>query len=150
FNSFAHLTQLLEDRQPLMQELHRLHDSSNWNAQRALGFLAVFALLPAICEEAAFRGYILSRLLRRFRPRTAVILSSFLFALFHMNVFQFMPSFFLGIVLGLLTIRSQSLLPAILFHLLHNGVLLGSIYLNREIELALPGLVWFASPYVIG
>src|SRR5262249_11648865 len=90
---------------------------------------------------------ILTGLMRRFRPRAAVILSSFLFALFHMNVFQFMPSFFLGIVLGLLTIRSNSLLPAILFHFLHNSVLLASIDFAGEIRIALPELIEFIWPY---
>jgi len=86
--------------------------------------LLVYALLPALCEELAFRGFILSGLLKRFRPRTAILLCSFLFALFHMNVFQFLPAFFLGVVLGLLTVRSGSLVPAILFHALHNSVLI--------------------------
>ncbi|MBI3409180.1 MAG: CPBP family intramembrane metalloprotease [Planctomycetes bacterium] len=150
FNQFPHLTQLLEDRQPLVQELRYLHDGQALSRDRVVPYLLVFALLPALCEEVAFRGYILAGLMRRFRPRTAVILSSFLFALFHMNVFQFMPSFFLGVVLGLLTVRSKSLLPAIFFHFLHNSVLLGSIYLAREIQIALPELVDLLWPYLIG
>jgi sodium transport system permease protein len=93
-----------------------------------------FALLPALCEEIAFRGFILSGLQRRFRPRAALVLCSFLFALSHMNVFQFLPAFFLGVVLGLLTIRSKSLVPAILFHFVHDSVLLGSIHIARALE----------------
>ena len=53
-------------------------------------------MLPALCEELAFRGFILTGLRRRFRPWTAVFLSSFLFALFQMNVFQFADHFVLG------------------------------------------------------
>ena len=66
-----------------------------------------------------------------------------------MNVFQFLPSFFLGVVLGLLTVRSKSLLPAIIFHFLHNSVLLGSIYLAREIQIAVPELIHRAWPFLI-
>jgi sodium transport system permease protein len=82
-------------------------------------------VLPAVCEELAFRGFILTGLRRRFRPWTAILLSSFLFALYHLNVFQLLPTFLLGVVLGLLAVRSGSLWPPMLFHFLHNGLLVG-------------------------
>ena len=58
---------------------------------------------------------------------------SFLFGLFHMNVFQFLPSFVLGVVLGLLTVRSGSVLPAMLFHFLYNAALLTSAPIKRAL-----------------
>jgi sodium transport system permease protein len=120
-SNFPDLRRLLEERQPLVRELRDLRDIGPP--------LVAFALLPAICEELTFRGFILTGLLRRLRPRNAVLLSSFLFALFHMNVFQFAASFLLGVVLGLLTVRSKSILPAILFHFLHNALLIVGMYL---------------------
>ncbi len=99
FRFFPHLTRLLEQHQPLLHELRSLHEGleleQNW-----LPLVFSFALLPALCEEIAFRGFILSGLQRRFKPRAAVVLCAFLFALSHMNVFQFLPAFFLGVVLG--------------------------------------------------
>src|SRR5439155_13856390 len=83
-----------------------------------------FAWLPAVAEELAFRGFILSALQRQFRPRTAVLLSSFFFALAHMNVFQFLPHFLLGMVLAYLTTRCGSLVPGILFHGIYNTLIL--------------------------
>ena len=142
FNGYPGLRALLEDRQPLLAELMRLNPGDAGQPSLA-AYLLVFGLLPAICEEIAFRGFMLSGLQRRFRPRNAVILGSFFFALFHMNVFQFLPAFFLGVVLGLLTIRSKSLLPAMIFHLLHNGMLV--ICLKKDVagklESRLPGAV---------
>ena len=61
----------------------------------------------------------------RLPPWSAIVLSSFLFALYHMNVFQVVPAFVLGLVLGLLAVWSNSIVPGMLFHLLYNGVLLG-------------------------
>jgi sodium transport system permease protein len=87
---------------------------------RVLGLVAGLSFLQALCEELAFRGFILSGLRRRFGPWRAVFVSSFLFALFHMNVFQFMPHFALGIVLGTLAVRTGSVLPPILFHFVYN------------------------------
>ena len=81
----------------------------------------MFALLPALCEELAFRGFLLTGLQKSFRPRTAVLLCRFLYAIYHMNVFRFLPAFFLGVVLGLLTVRSKSLVPAMMFSFLHNA-----------------------------
>jgi ABC-2 type transport system permease protein/sodium transport system permease protein len=47
-----------------------------------------------------------------------------------MNVFQFLPAFLLGAVLGLLAVRSGSLLPGILFHLVHNGLMIALVRLE--------------------
>ena len=52
------------------------------------------------------------------------MVSSFLFALYHMNVFQVLPAFVLGLVLGLLAVWSNSILPGMVFHMLYNGGLL--------------------------
>jgi sodium transport system permease protein len=120
------LKALIEQYQPFMEWLRTVGqeggkaDIGTWQA------LLVFAWLPAVCEELTFRGFILTGLQRRFRPRTAVLLSSFLFSLLQMNVFQFLPTFVLGVVLGYLTTRCGSILPAMLFHLLYNTLLLGS------------------------
>src|SRR5205823_1216781 len=78
----------------------------------------------SFCEELAFRGFILTGLRRRFHPWTAIFMSSFLFALYHMNVFQALPAFLLGVVLGILTVRSGSILPSMLLHFLNNGAVI--------------------------
>jgi sodium transport system permease protein len=89
--------------------------------------LLLLGVVPAICEEFAFRGFILSGLEHDYRPRTAIVLSAFLFAFLHvlLSVFhQFFNAALLGIVLGLLAVRSGSILPGILFHLMNNGLAL--------------------------
>jgi sodium transport system permease protein len=82
----------------------------------------VSVVLPALCEELAFRGFILSGLRRRFRPWTAILLSSFLYALFQMNVFQFVPHFLVGVILALLVMRTGSIWTGIVFHLVWNSL----------------------------
>ncbi len=87
--------------------------------------LLVFAVIPAITEEVAFRGYILSGLERGHRTRTAILISAFLFGFLHVLISLFNQVFtatLLGIVLGLLAVRSRSLLPGIAFHLVNNGL----------------------------
>jgi membrane protease YdiL (CAAX protease family) len=91
----------------------------------------VVAGLGAVCEEVAFRGFILSGLRRRFRPWTAILLSSFLFALSHLNVFMFVPMFLLGVILGLLATRSGSIVPGVVFHVVHSGLVLLLLMLHN-------------------
>jgi sodium transport system permease protein len=92
--------------------------------------ITLFAFLPAICEELAFRGFILTGLQYGHSTRSAILLSALLFGFLHVLLSLFQQLFnatLLGIVLGLLAVRSRSLLPGILFHFLNNGmaVLLG-------------------------
>jgi sodium transport system permease protein len=104
-----------EERQAfVLQAFDRLpgaQDPARWT-----GYLLLLAVVPAVCKEVAFRGLILNGLRRRFAPWSAVLLSAFLFAVFHMNVFATAPLFLLGVVLGLLALYSGSLWPGILLH----------------------------------
>lgn len=89
--------------------------------------LLVLAIVPAICEEAAFRGFILSGLSRDYRRGTAIVLSALLFGFLHVLLSLFQQLFnaaLLGLVLGLLALQSGSLLPGVLFHALNNGLAL--------------------------
>ena len=120
----AWLTMLVLDQFPalkqLLQEYAPLAGTLQSDAGRSPAFLILLAVLPALCEELAFRGFLLTGLRRRFRPWAAVLLSSFLYALFQMNVFQFATAFVLGVVLALVALRSGSVGPAIVFHLVYN------------------------------
>jgi sodium transport system permease protein len=100
---------------------------------------AAFAVVPALCEELAFRGFILSGLARRGRTALAVVLSSLAFGVMHMVPQQVFNAALMGLVLGLLAVRSGSLLPCVLFHLVNNA--LGLVHGRYGVEIAgrLPG-----------
>ena len=141
---------LLEGRHPIIDILKAINHGEPFAEGQFLTALLAFALLPAFCEEVAFRGFLLSGLHRRFRPRNAVLLSAFLFALYHMNVFLFLPMFLLGVILALLTIRSRSLLPAICLHFLHNSMLIAGVALADFSEETLTGSSMQVWPWIIG
>ncbi len=89
--------------------------------------ILLLALAPAICEEVAFRGYILSGLQRGHRALEAIILSALLFGFMHVLLSLFQQLFnatILGLFLGLLAVRSRSLLPGVIFHFLNNSLAL--------------------------
>jgi sodium transport system permease protein len=87
-----------------------------------IAVLAVFALTPALCEEVAFRGFILSGFGSGGRTSVAIILSSITFGLIHMIPQQVFNATLLGMVLGLIAVRSKSLLPGIIFHFCFNAL----------------------------
>ena len=82
--------------------------------------LIIIALLPAVVEEFIFRGLILNGYKRR-NPLMAILLSSFLFGIMHMNLNQFSYAFVIGLIFGLLAYATGSLLPSILGHFIING-----------------------------
>ena len=73
-----------------------------------------------MCEELAFRGFILSGFRHRFRTWPAIFLSSFLFAVYPMNVTLFAPHFLFGLAAAYFVVRCGSVLPAMLLHLAYN------------------------------
>lgn len=81
-----------------------------------------FALAPAICEEIAFRGFIMRGLESSKRIGLAILLSSIAFGVIHMIPIQSFFATLLGLVLGLLAYKTNSLLPGVVFHFVHNSL----------------------------
>jgi len=76
----------------------------------------LIALMPAIFEELAFRGYILAQLDRWLRPGEALLVQAALFSVLHVSVAVFLSHFIMGLALGLLRRRTNSLYPGMLAH----------------------------------
>ncbi len=89
----------------------------------ALLQLAVYALLPAVCEELLFRGGVMSAWERRGRRR-ALIVQAALFALFHESAQGFPVQLAMGLVLGLIVMDGGSVYAGMLFHGLYNALTL--------------------------
>ena len=79
------------------------------------------ALLPGICEEIAHRGMLL-RSFSPLGPWKAILISSLLFGLLHLNVEQFFYATIIGIFLGVLTMMSNSIVPAMIVHFMNNAL----------------------------
>lgn len=89
------------------------------------------ALLPGICEETLFRGAI-QGILSRLGERRAVLITALLFAVYHVNPWVLLPAFFLGIVFGVLVVRTGSTFPAMLAHISNNAVAFTVSYLYDD------------------
>ena len=80
------------------------------------------ALVTPLLEELLHRGVIFGRLRRRMGMWPAVIVSALVFAVLHFNIVQFIYAFLLGIVFALFVERSGHLYPAVIAHVIANGI----------------------------
>lgn len=100
-------------------------------------------LLAPLAEEFLFRGIIFYYLVKIFESKLpnrkafwiANTIQAFLFGLFHLNPIQGGYAFLVGLVLGFLVYQHQSVLPAIITHMINNFL---SAYIWRVVVEALP------------
>lgn len=124
-------------------------EASVFMPQSAAEYLLAFAvsgLLPAFSEELMFRGLLLHFLRRRYGDRRAIWLSSLLFALLHLSLQGFSLLLVIGLFLAALTLRYESLWPAVLFHGLYN---IAAILLNGLQARPSPQMIWLCSGIMI-
>ena len=82
------------------------------------GFFSFLYMVIAapIFEELIFRGIMLDGLLKRYSPIKAILISSFLFGLVHLNPWQFIAGLFLGMFMGWVYYKTKSLSFTIIIH----------------------------------
>lgn len=89
-------------------------------------YVFVLILLAPITEEPIFRGFVLRAWLRR-GTALGLVLSGVLFASFHFQLASLIPLTFLGVALGLLALRSNSLYSSVIAHICYNTI--GTLFL---------------------
>jgi ABC-2 type transport system permease protein/sodium transport system permease protein len=100
------------------------------------------AIVPAVSEEVFFRGFALRSLQATAKPGIAILLSATLFGLFHvfagsiLAIERFLPTAALGCLLAWLAWRTHSLLPGIMVHAGHNGLLFTMAYYEESLHRA--------------
>lgn len=98
------------------------------------GAILKVVIMAPIIEEMIFRGVIMHGLMRNYSKFTAVFVSALMFALFHLNPWQFPATFILGLLLGILMVRTNNIYLCILGHAINNGLVLVSIQYWEEIQ----------------
>ena len=93
-----------------------------------LSVLLLFAFIPAICEELAFRGFVFGGLVRGNGKFRAVLVTAVMFGISHGVVQQSIAATFMGLLLGWVALRTGSVLPCILIHFTNNAL---SVSLER-------------------
>lgn len=80
------------------------------------------ALITPLLEELLHRGVVYGRLRRRMDMWPAVVISALVFAVLHFNIVQFIYAFLLGVVFALFVEKTGKLTPAVIAHVVANGI----------------------------
>jgi len=83
-------------------------------------FLAV-AIAAPLLEEILFRGIILEGFLKNYDPWKAIIWSAVIFGLVHLNPYQFIVAFLIGVIMGWIYWKTGSLWLCIIIHFVNNS-----------------------------
>ena len=132
-----------------MEDLFRRFDA-RW---LPMLFLLV-AGLPGIAEELLFRGYVQSRLARAWPPVFAIVLSGLMFGAAHLDPMHSIAVVPLGVWLGLIAYRCDSLWPAMLGHVVNNALALVMMRffqaetLGKDQDLPLVGIGLLLSSFI--
>jgi len=106
-------------------------------------FLLVVLLAPVL-EEVIFRGLLLRGFLVHYSRQMAILVSSFLFGVFHLNLWQFPGTFLWGIIAGWWFIQTDSLFICVFGHFVLNGTGFAAALLKNRYQIIIPG---FSSGY---
>ncbi|MFV1966766.1 MAG: ABC transporter permease subunit/CPBP intramembrane protease, partial [Pirellulaceae bacterium] len=104
--------------------------------------LFVLALLPAFCEELAFRGFILSGLRHMGDKWAAILVSSIFFGAAHGILQQSLTACVLGMVIGYVAVQTGSIFPGLLMHLAYNGMSLALAWSMPFLRQDFPAMEW--------
>ena len=94
------------------------YDISSGFWPQAASFFAAVILAP-IAEEMLYRGVVL-KAASKISQRFAIFFSAFIFGIMHGNPYQMVLGILLGTILGYITIKSGSIVPAIICHMINN------------------------------
>ena len=88
------------------------------------------AVVPSICEETLYRGYVMRAFEKSWGIWPAIIVSGLLFGMYHLQLSNLIPLASLGMLFAFITWTSKSIYPAIVAHFINNGgsVLVGTYY----------------------
>ena len=87
------------------------------------------AIIAPVVEEMLFRGYLQKVLEESWEDITkSILVTSLFFALVHLNTYWIVQIYLLGMLLGYLSWRTNSIIPGIILHGLNNGF---AVFLNN-------------------
>jgi sodium transport system permease protein len=117
-----------------------LQNAPLWQAVLLIG------LTPAICEELAFRGFILSGLRHIGHRWIAIAMTAALFGIAHGLLQQSLSAFAVGLVIGYVAVKTNSIWPAMVFHMVHNSLMVLLTHVSRGDLPDHPLLSWLLVP----
>lgn len=125
-----YISSLVPREGPLLGKMYKEIESFlKEEIKNPIPFFSTTVLLAPICEEVLFRGIILNGMLKnKIHPIKAILFSSFLFGLTHMNPWQFVGGIFVGSFIGFVYFITSSIIDCILLHVFNNAIALFTMF----------------------
>ena len=101
----------------------------------SLTFIISFVIVsisPAICEEAVFRGVVMHSFDNGKNKWIAIVVTGLIFGAFHGNIWRFVPTALLGIMLGYIVYETDNMIYGALFHAINNAMPLLNIFAMKS------------------
>lgn len=96
----------------------------------------IISIMPAICEEALHRGFILSSLAPIKNKWIKILIMGAIFGAFHLDPYRFLPTAILGMGMTYIMLETKNIILPALFHFINNAlVMLISFTVRPEVEL---------------
>lgn len=96
--------------------------------------ILLVGIMAPIVEELFFRGLIFKHLRKSFDVKVALGIQALLFSLIHFNLYQALPTFLVGILLGVCYIRYHNIVVPILIHAFFNSYAIIQMYVPENIS----------------
>lgn len=122
----AQSSQVVKSIKNIIDQLDKLLESTYTNLIVAHSFfeglfiILIVAVVPALCEEVFFRGYVQSSFEHKFKPLMSAFLTAFFFGLYHFNPYGLIPLIALGTYFGFAAYMSDSIFVPMTLHFLNN------------------------------
>lgn len=132
FGITSHLVHLIPMPELVKKAFYELGNDYSWAT-----LLTVIILAPVL-EEIICRGIILKGLLNNYKPWNAILVSSAIFGIMHLNPWQFIGAFGIGLINGWVFWKTKNIILPILIHLTNNlfftlfGIYFGTSYLVEK------------------
>ncbi|MFH1528903.1 MAG: CPBP family intramembrane glutamic endopeptidase [Bacteroidota bacterium] len=98
------------------------------NAVELILIVFVVAIVPSICEEVFFRGFIQKSFELKSQPFIAAFITAAFFGLYHFNPYGLIALIILGTYFGFAAYMSNSIAVPIFLHFLNNAVAIAAFY----------------------
>ena len=121
---------ILDNQERLQRFLMFLAGADSFGEFLAVVF--VVAVIPSLCEEMFFRGYVQKNYMDSLSPTGGILLTGFVFGLFHMSPANLLPLTVMGWFIGYVYYKTQSLVVPIAVHFCNNFLSLVILQLQRE------------------
>ena len=82
--------------------------------------IIVVSIVPAVCEESMFRGYIQRSFEFKLKPFYAALITAIFFGIYHFNPYGILALILLGLYFGFAAYMSNSIIIPMILHFLNN------------------------------